>query len=430
MLTGVDFAREEFNNYTPDAAARGGPEQERSAHHVGTPDDGASVDESLRIRSLNRKFVAKALGIYAQDLIEVVPHWKLLAGLRWDSFEGKYVSPASADRSRSALPLGLALEQPVRRRSTSRPRRSRSYALVRHLVQHLGRALQLRRSGVEHAAGEEPQHRDRRQAGPVRRQPVEPGRGLPDDQVQRAQPRLARGPPIVDFMLSGERHATGVELDLAGRITPGWEVFLSYAWIPNAEIDEAAFGVTPGGERVGDRPSTDPQAQRLAVHDLPAVREGARRRRRQWRAARRRRSAIRPGSSRPATHLRSVRRVRHVSGRSSSELNANNVTNKLYADSLYTRPLHPRPAAHPVRVDDGALLTAPDVACALPMLLHLRAVLDADELRARARAAGGRALGRRPRHRRRPVGAGQEQRAAAAGRRRRPRRCSRSSWRR
>ncbi len=52
------------------------------------------------------------------------------------------------------------------------------------------------------------------------------------------------------------------------------------------------------------------------------------------------------------------------------------------------------------------------------MLLTLPQLLDADELRQRARAAGARALGRRPRERRRPGRAGQEQRAAAARQRR------------
>ena len=53
------------------------------------------------------------------------------------------------------------------------------------------------------------------------------------------------GQPLEDYVLSGERHAAGLELDLAGRITPAWEMFLSYAWIPSAKIDEAAPGGTP-----------------------------------------------------------------------------------------------------------------------------------------------------------------------------------------
>ncbi len=81
------------------------------------------------------------------------------------------------------------------------------------------------------------------------------------DQVQRAQPRLARQcQPIVDFLLSGKRHAAGLELDLAGRITPAWEVFVSYAWIPWRQDRRGAPGV--GAERRArgrPRPSLTPR---------------------------------------------------------------------------------------------------------------------------------------------------------------------------
>ena len=60
-------------------------------------------------------------------------------------------------------------------------------------------------------------------------------------------------------MLSGKRHADGLEFDIAGRITPAWEAFLSYAWIPSAKIDEAGPGGTLTGELVGQRPSLTPK---------------------------------------------------------------------------------------------------------------------------------------------------------------------------
>jgi catecholate siderophore receptor len=44
------------------------------------------------------------------------------------------------------------------------------------------------------------------------------------------------------FLLSGKRHSAGVELDVVGRITPQWEVYASYTWIPVAKID--ALGAT------------------------------------------------------------------------------------------------------------------------------------------------------------------------------------------
>jgi catecholate siderophore receptor len=57
-----------------------------------------------------------------------------------------------------------------------------------------------------------------------------------------------------------------VDIDIAGRITPQWEVFGSYAWIPVAKVD---VGSVPGanggpstsisGEAQGSRPSLTPR---------------------------------------------------------------------------------------------------------------------------------------------------------------------------
>ena len=64
------------------------------------------------------------------------------------------------------------------------------------------------------------------------------------------------GTPIEEYLLSGQRHATGIDIDIAGRITPLWDVFVSYAWIPIAEIDVGnADGTTISGELVGQRRS-------------------------------------------------------------------------------------------------------------------------------------------------------------------------------
>ena len=68
-------------------------------------------------------------------------------------------------------------------------------------------------------------------------------------------------------MLSGQRHAAGLELDVAGRITPAGEVFISYAWIPDAEIDAGVPAandpdgppVSLQGEPVGSRPGLTPE---------------------------------------------------------------------------------------------------------------------------------------------------------------------------
>jgi len=73
-----------------------------------------------------------------------------------------------------------------------------------------------------------------------------------------------------NYVLSGQRHSAGFELDIAGRISPAWEVFASYAYIPDAEIDKGAEQVNAGGtvtcadcslqgEPVGARPGLIPR---------------------------------------------------------------------------------------------------------------------------------------------------------------------------
>ena len=280
--------------------------------------------------------------------MEVVPNWKVLAGVRWDRFEGNYVNPTSATFP-VASPLRLALEQPVRR-ALAAERHVHRLRVVRHVLQHLGRALQLRPARVERAAGEEPQHRDRREAGDVRRQDVEPGRGVPDDQVQRAQPRLARGPadrrlhPVGRAACHAASSSTSrVGSRRAGRCscrTPGFRI---------AKIDEAAYGITPGGERVGDRPSMTPKHSGSLFTTYQLVREDPCRRRHQRaqladadpQSARDRRARLHD--------LRFVRRVRlFAAGHLQAERQQRD-EQALRGFALH-RPLHPRPAAHDLRV--------------------------------------------------------------------------------
>jgi len=60
-----------------------------------------------------------------------------------------------------------------------------------------------------------------------------------------------------NYVLSGERHAAGFEMDLAGRLTPQWEVFASYAFIPVARVDSSTGAA--GTEPVGSRPGLTPR---------------------------------------------------------------------------------------------------------------------------------------------------------------------------
>lgn len=66
--------------------------------------------------------------------------------------------------------------------------------------------------------------------------------------------------PLTDYLLSGRLHASGFEIDLAGRIAPHWEIFGSYAFIFDAKIDKGnADGTALSGEQVGQWPSMTPR---------------------------------------------------------------------------------------------------------------------------------------------------------------------------
>ena len=53
-----------------------------------------------------------------------------------------------------------------------------------------------------------------------------------------------------------------MEFNLAGRMTPKWEVFFNHTWIPDAKIDRSnvALAANGGGAQVqGDRPGLTPK---------------------------------------------------------------------------------------------------------------------------------------------------------------------------
>ncbi|MFM1860221.1 MAG: putative TonB-dependent receptor BfrD precursor, partial [Pseudomonadota bacterium] len=90
LLAGADFSREEKTVFAARNAAQGGVNITKPTTTVGTPNDGAFVDEASRVLRVNNTYVSTGFGAYIQDLVQVAPHWKLLGGLRYDSLKGDY----------------------------------------------------------------------------------------------------------------------------------------------------------------------------------------------------------------------------------------------------------------------------------------------------------------------------------------------------
>lgn len=263
VQAGVDFANEHFRNFG--ASIPAGVDLTKPRTNVGTPNDGGSVDEGARLLTKNRTFDAQALGIYAQDLVRVAEHWKLLAGMRWDRFEGTY---------NNLSPTPPAANNPCAVQPNARI--DRNDAL---LSKRLGVLFQPTPLSSYHfsygtsfnTAGDTYQY----DAGTANVNP-ESSRNFElgskfDSESGDLSTRFAifrttkynernRDADSVDacnYVLSGQRHAAGVEFDVAGRITPQWEVFASYAWIPIARVDSSSGAA--GTEPVGSRPGLTPR---------------------------------------------------------------------------------------------------------------------------------------------------------------------------
>ena len=307
---------------------------------IGTPNDGTSVDESLRQKVLNRNFVAKALGVYAQDLVEVAPNWKVLGRPALGPLRGRLRRArrpaATAPRSQRALALGFAVE-PALRRALAADRPQLLLRLVRHLVQHLGRALQLRRA---RARTRRPRRAATSSSAPsstcsragCRRAAAlfhstkynERNRDSPDGQpLERLHP-VGRAP-------RGRRRARPRRPHHAGlggvrARTPGSRA-------PRSTRRRRAARLT--GEREGDRPSLTPRHSGtiFTTYQLtPALRIGGGLNARSSQTPNRNP----PGIVAPSFVTGDLLAEYAFSQQVAFKLNVINVTNKLYADSLYT----------------------------------------------------------------------------------------------
>ena len=281
IQAGLDAADEGFENFA--ATLPPGVTLTKPTTRVGTPDDGAWIDESRRQLAVNRSFDSRAYGAYVQDLVQVAPMWKVLGGARFDRLEGEYtnvsvaapptntcaVTPATSNSRRDSLPSWRAgvLFQPTDRQSY-----------------HLSAGTSFNTSGDAYQYD----------AGTVNVDP-ESSRNLelggriesPDGRFStrfavfhstkyNERNRDADTVNACNYVLSGKRHAAGIELDLAGRLLPGWEAFLSYSFIPIAEVD-ASSGAA-GTEAVGSRPGLTPRHSGslwTTYRVLPALRAGA-----------------------------------------------------------------------------------------------------------------------------------------------------------
>ncbi|MEZ5647005.1 MAG: TonB-dependent receptor [Burkholderiaceae bacterium] len=273
LLAGVDFAREKRVVYATRSAAQGGVDLSKPTTTIGTPGDGASVDEASRVLRVNNQYTAQGWGAYVQDTAQIAPAWKVVAGLRYDQLEGDYDSFSLPQNAAGPL----STESYRMKVSEWSPRAGVLFQPTPLHSFHASFGQSFNTSGDAYSLGA-----SNADTPPEKSRNFELGARI-DSADKRFSTRLAvfhaekynernTDPDLPVVTLSGKRHVAGFEADVAGRLTPKWEVFASYMWLPVAKVDKAApcpavQATGPGGgcsqaspgERPGDRPALTPE---------------------------------------------------------------------------------------------------------------------------------------------------------------------------
>lgn len=334
LQTGLDFSHEKKQVFAAISANQGGIVPAKPTTTIGTPYDGASLDEDLRSFRPNNDYVSKAYGGYLQDMIQIAPAWKLLAGLRYDHLQGdynQYVVPSNATSPVTTNSYQMTVSEWSKRAAVLfQPNAQWSF--------HLMGATSFNTSGDAYSLS--PANVD---VPPEKSVNVELGAKYDTaDGKLSLRAGIFRNTKLHErntdpdssvVTLSGKRHAAGLDVDIVGRITPLWEIFGNFTWMPVAKIDISS---ATGGETQGQRPSLSPRYSGTlwsTYQVLPQLRLGA---------GLNARSSQTP--NRNPVGLVAPRFVTAdlmaeytvVPDTLSFRLNVNNVANKLYADQLYT----------------------------------------------------------------------------------------------
>ena len=139
---------------------------------------------------------------------------------------------------------------------------------------------------------------------------------------------LFRSTAADQYLLSGKRHAEGMELDFAGKLSSDWELFASYALTWKATIDQSVTA-----SEIGTNPGLTPRHSGsvwTTYRVLPALRLGM------GVNARSKQSPVGNAAAKaPGFATADLMAEYTVNEKLSFKVNVNNVADKFYADQLY-----------------------------------------------------------------------------------------------
>lgn len=203
------------------------------------------------------QFKATTLGLYLQDTVELAKNWKLVGGLRLDRFQGDF------DRSGNTAPNNT----PLSRADTLLSKRlGLMYQPTDEVSYYAAYGTSFNTSGdlyqFDPASANTPPESSRN---------IEIGAKWElyggDLSLRTALARTdkynERNTDIDtannSYLLSGKRHTDALEFEIAGRLTPQWDVFAGVGFL-RAVIDQSGSNAA-GQAEVGQNPGLSPSRQ-------------------------------------------------------------------------------------------------------------------------------------------------------------------------
>ena len=258
ILTGADWADESADRFS--AFGTVGTNYFKGITRVGLPSPGWDAAQSPIYRKTT-DYSANNFGVYFQDLVQIAPDWKLLGGIRWDDFSGDFNQTSYANTN-AIVPNAVA--------TTSMSDSVFSYRAGVLYQPSPTQSYHLSYSTSFNTAADTYQYVTPQNANtpPEESRNIELGAKLDWlDGKLSTRAALFRTEKFnerttdsdfagTSYLLSGKRHSQGLELEVVGRLTPQWEVYASYAYIPTAKIDRVGSKIDPSivGSRVGLTP--------------------------------------------------------------------------------------------------------------------------------------------------------------------------------
>jgi catecholate siderophore receptor len=301
--------------------------------NAATPNDGVSATNNRGDIPM-ASFKAKSIGLFVQDTMSLNEAFKLVAGLRMDHLKADFVNLSNAPHRMSETlwsPRLGALWQPDAN-TTYYTSWGESFNTQADTYQYTPSTASGALTGNNLLWLNTPPEKSRNfELGAKFNVFNNKGLlGIALFHSEKFNERNLDEPTADNYLLSGKRHASGMEFNFAGSITPVWEVFYNHTWIPDAMIDEGrAQGSKPAGARTGLTPKHS--ASLWSTYKVaPMWRLGAGLNYRSEQTA-----LINNNTAQAFTTVDAM--VEHtLNANTVLKLNVTNLTNKLYADQLYS----------------------------------------------------------------------------------------------